>query len=960
MHITKVTEMPKPCLSLIMKLHPFIKHISHFALCIALMLICFQVELHSRLAKDEHVQSGMVNIRMHSGFTIEDVKMQLAQSSLSELRFSNIRSILPNGFASQTNSTETYRYGMSRAYDQLLRTCIVSFPDSISVVSALKVLKAECSSIELAEPRYFEHALFKPNDTYVNSQIFLTVIKALEAWDIYQGDTSIIIGIIDNGFLQTHEDLQDNIALNRSEIENNGVDDDNNGFPDDYRGVNLAWPNDGTPAGNTYNSTDGHGTSVAGVAAGTWNNQKGIAGIGGKSRFFPIKAGRQGTERVEFGYEGILYGIMRKFPVLNCSWGSANTYSEINQSIIDFAVEQNVLIVAGAGNDNNRAPIYPASYRGVMSVGETDIVDVKSNGSSYGWSTDIMAPGFNVRTTDNENFSYTTMSGTSFAAPIVSGAAALVKGKYPNVNMAVIQEHLKATADPIDVANSFLAGFLPGRLNLLRALQDSPTSRAYIQTTWSKERQRQSKGDTLRIRLHLHNVTDIPAKNLSIIVRSLDNFFKPFLLLDTLRILPFIAPKSIDSSIVLRMIIQENSDAEFYHSLSMEEESGLLPTVLFALRPTPSISTFETENLLFSIGDYASLGFVNDRTVGSAGNEQFDGMGFILKDCGSMLYDGGLVVGSSGKVITGFSTSSEFEPRTRFASDKEGAFMIVTDSLNPGSEKIGVSIKKELFKLAPNSVTFKYTLTNMNDAPIFNPGFGIFGDWDIGNYGRDNKAEHFSDAIPDYIKPRCEAEIAWKEGRFANKLHPHVGILCFAPINEPSFRPQAAGLNASGFSYTNEEFNAMLNGGNSIQFGSAGDIAMFVGGRFEKAVLPNDSVIAYIVIGADTVRTALATHLKKAIEVIEGPVSVENVDNSLFSQAHIVDNVTYIEIFLNSSENSMGEIPYSVSNLQGNGVLNGHMYGKSVTISKNMIPSGLYVIKIQTVNPIILPFINQR
>ena len=960
MYITKVTEMPKLCLLLIMKPFRFIQHISHFYLTIAFILLCFQVELHSRPANDDHVQSGMVNIRIKSGFTIDDVKTQLAQSSLPNLKFSNFRSILPNGFTVKSNTVDTYKYGISRVHDQLLRTCIVSFTESISVFSALKVMKAECSSIELAEPRFIEQALLKPNDTYINSQTFLPVIKALEAWDVFQGDTNIIIGIIDNGFLQTHEDLQDNIALNRSEIESNGIDDDNNGFPDDYRGVNLAWPNDGTPAGNTYNSTDGHGTSVAGVASGTWNNQKGIAGVGGKSRFFPIKAGRQGTDRVEFGYEGILYGIMRKFPVLNCSWGSANTYSEINQSIIDFAVEQNVLIVAGAGNDNNRAPIYPASYRGVMSVGETDVADVKSNGSSYCWSTDIMAPGFNVRTTDNENYSYTTMSGTSFAAPIISGAAALVKGKYPNAEMAVIKEHLKATADPIDVANSFLAGFLPGRLNLFRALQDSPTSRAYIQTTWSNEGQRQSKGDTLRIRLHLHNVTDIPARSLSITLRSLDNFFKPFLLLDTFRIIPFIAPKSIDTSIVLRMIIQENSNAEFYHSLSIEEESGPLPTVLFALRPTPSICTFETENLLFSIGDYASLGFVNDRTVGSAGNEQFDGIGFILKDCGSMLYDGGLVVGSSGKVITGFSTSSEFEPRTRFASDKEGAFMIVTDSLIPGSEKIGISVKQELFKLAPNSVTFKYTLTNMNDAPIFNPGFGLFGDWDIGNYGRDNKVEHFTDAIPDYIKPRCYAEIAWKEGRFANKPNPQVGILCFAPVTEPSFRPQAAGLNASGFSYTDEEFNALLNGGNSIQFGSAGDIAMFVGGRFEKVVLPNDSVIAYIVIGADTVRTELATHLKEAIEVIEGPVSVKNGDNSLFSEPHIVDNGAKIEIFLNSGENSMGVIPYSIINLQGNGMVNGHMYGKSVSISKDVIPSGLYVIKIQTVNPIIVPFINQR
>lgn len=937
-----------------------IKQAIHFFLCFALVLIFADIELHSNPIIDDHIQSGMVNIRIQPGASIEDVKKQLMQSTLPDLGLSTIHSILPSGLSVQYGRGDSYRYGVSKVHDQLLRTYSVSFNESISVIAALKVLRTECSSIELAEPRYIDRALFKPNDSYINNQTFLPIIKAIEAWDIFQGDTNIIIGIIDNGFLQTHEDLQDNIALNRSEIENNGIDDDNNGFPDDFRGVNLAWPNDGTPAGNTYNSTDGHGTSVAGVAAATWNNQKGIAGVGGKSRFFPIKAGRQGTDRVEFGYEGILYGIMRKFPVLNCSWGSANTYSEINQSIIDFAVERNVLVVAGAGNDNNRAPIYPASYKGVMSVGETDIADMKSNGSSYCWSTDIMAPGFNVRTTDNENFSYTTMSGTSFAAPIVSGAAALLKGKYPDANMAVIQEHLKATADPIDAANSFLAGFLPGRLNLLRALQDSPTSRAYIQTSWSKEVQRQSKGDTLKVRLRLRNVSDVPAINVTITVRSLDNFFKPFLLLDTFRILPLIPPRMIDTSIVLRMIIQENSDAEFYHSLSLGEESGVLPTVLFALRPTPSISTFESEQLMFSIGDFGSLGFVNERTVGSTGNEQFDGMGFILKHCGSMLYDGGLIAGSSGKVITGFSTSSEFEPRTRFASENEGAFMIMTDSLNPGSDRIGIALKKEVFKLASNSVTFKYTVTNMNDAPIFNPGFGLFGDWDIGNYGRDNKVERFIDAIPDYIKSRSDAEIAWKEGSFANKPHPHVGIVCFAPVTEQSFRPQAAGLNAAAFTYTDQEFNALLNGGNTIQFGSAGDIAMFVGGRFEKVLLPNDSVIAYIIIGADTVRSNLATHLQKAIEVVEGPVSVENDENSRFPHAYITDYGDKIEILLNIDENTMGEIPYSIINLQGKGTFNGHISGKSLSLSKDSYPTGLYMIKIQTVNPIIQPIIIHR
>jgi subtilisin family serine protease len=319
------------------------------------------------------MQTQSMNIRLKPLKTLDDLQIQLSQSTLPVLSASKFNHLLPLQLRIPYSSDQSARLQIKPAYEKLSRTYTMSIPDGISISAVLKVLKNEIELVEIAEPRFIEQPLFRPDDTYLVQQNFLNTIKAFEAWDIYAGDSSIVIGIIDNGFLQNHEDLKENISINRSEIENNGIDDDQNGFMDDYRGVNLAWPNDGTSAGSTYLDYDGHGTSVAGVASAAWNNAKGIAGVGAKCRFFPIKAGKEGSDRVEYGYEGILYGIMRGFPVLNCSWGSANSYSEINQSIIDFAVERNVLIVAGSGNDNNRAPVYPASYRGVMSVGETDV-----------------------------------------------------------------------------------------------------------------------------------------------------------------------------------------------------------------------------------------------------------------------------------------------------------------------------------------------------------------------------------------------------------------------------------------------------------------------------------------------------------------------------------------------------------------------------------------------------------
>jgi hypothetical protein len=438
---------------------------------------------------------------------------------------------------------------------------------------------------------------------------------------------------------------------------------------------------------------------------------------------------------------------------------------------------------------------------------------------------------------------------------------------------------------------------------------------------------------------------------------SLETFFRPFKLVDTLRFINMIGIGTTDSSIVFRMIIEEKSDAEFYHSLKVFEDNGPLPTVLIPIRPTPVITDFNSKNLTFSVGDFGSLGYVNDRTVGSTGNEQFDGLGFILKNYGSMLYDGGLIAGSSGNIITGFPNSSGFEPRIRFAHSKEGAFAVLTDSLNPSGDRIGISIKQTIEKLAPNSVTFKFTVVNMNDSPIFNPGFGIFGDWDIGNYGRENRVERFFEAIPNHMLGRADAEIAWRNGRFAGLPHPYVGILCFAPTKENAFKPQVAGMNASVFSGTDQEFTALLNGGNSIQYGASGDISMFCGAKFEKMLLPGDSAIAYIVIGSDTSRTLVKEHLQSAIEEIEGPVSV--TENSNEQEIIISEDNTNV-LFEICGENNYAFKTFSLFNLQGRIVLNGHSTDGFIRIEKNALPPGVYFISLNGNSSHFLPFTIHR
>jgi serine protease len=89
---------------------------------------------------------------------------------------------------------------------------------------------------EIVEPDYKYSIDFTPNDPSISQQYYLSLIKAIDAWDITQGDTTIVIAIVDTGGNLTHEDLKPNLYLNKAEYPPNGVDDDGNGFIDDYRG----------------------------------------------------------------------------------------------------------------------------------------------------------------------------------------------------------------------------------------------------------------------------------------------------------------------------------------------------------------------------------------------------------------------------------------------------------------------------------------------------------------------------------------------------------------------------------------------------------------------------------------------------------------------------------------------------------------------------------------------------
>jgi hypothetical protein len=197
-----------------------------------------------------------------------------------------------------------------------------------------------------------------------------------------------------------------------------------------------------------------------------------------------MKVSANGSSSIIFGYQSLIYAAQRKFSVVNTSWGRVKPFSAIDQSVIDYCRANNVLVVASAGNhgsgasgDGWRYINYPSGYTGVLGVGETDKDDYVQSSSGLGGNAQVMAPGSQAFTTEaGGGYTNFNVEGTSFASPIVAGVAALVRGKYPSLTTDQVIGMLRRTADDISSKNSNVASYLPGRVNMQRALTTDPMS----------------------------------------------------------------------------------------------------------------------------------------------------------------------------------------------------------------------------------------------------------------------------------------------------------------------------------------------------------------------------------------------------------------------------------------------------------------------------------------------------
>ena len=849
--------------------------------------------------------------------------------------------------ASRTNAAGFHLVDLSLIFE-------ITCSKKIALQKVIASLK-NTGLFEYVEPRYRLSPLFIPDDPKLGSEYYLPRINAFQAWDVEKGDSSVVIGIVDTGTDADHEDLTGNIKYNYNDPID-GIDNDNDTYIDNFMGWDLG-DNDNNPQVIPGGGNEAHGVLISGIAAAATHNQVGVAGVGYRCKFLPVKV-MESNGDFSKPYEGIVYAADHNCAIINCSWGGPVYAGQFGQDIVNYATfNKNALVIAAAGNDGYDYPYYPASYDNVISVAATDANDEKmyvypGYASTYGYFIDVCAPGQNVFSTWDYPYFYKSMSGTSMACAVASGAAAIIKSKYPQLSALQLGEKLRVSCDSID----HLPANLPyrsklgmGRINLYKAVSQDSLSSVRLRRSifFSAGTPAAGPGDTVSFKAVFQNFLHA-ATGLSITLRSVSPFVT---LIDSVFAVPALSSgDSVNNfNTPFRFVVHANCPPSFqaYFKLIYTDNTH---------------KTFEYTSLLLN-PDYLTITSGNIKTtftskgrIGYNDNLRTQGCGFIYKNFDSFLASAGVMIGTtytkvSDAVVnasnTGFDNDFKVKQKVHVLTSPSIADIETLTQYNDsmaGSQMIGCAVTQKTYSWNDTEdekyVIVEYSIKNTTSGLLNFLYAGLFADWDITTWTNTHN------------------RIAWDSATRTGMTYPvdgwpvlGISLLSNGPVRHYAF--DANGTNGSikltdGFT-SSEKYTALKSLRNTAGLAAGGnDVADLVStGPF--LVEPSDSVVvAFALLAGDypeeirdaAVRARLRYH--NAIG-INDPVASQ--EHSIVVSPNPFHNHASLNIRLTKAE----QLTATVYDLQGRvvaSVFSGTLNAGSHTFPVSPGKAGCYLLSV--------------
>ena len=332
-------------------------------------------------------------------------------------------------------------------------TYLADFAEPDSASAAVATLSAE-PRIEWAELDGLARYSYEPNDPLFADQNWARSIDLPGAWSITSGTEDVIVAVVDSGVSRGHPDLIGKLLQGHDFLNGDNEPEDD----------------------------IGHGTAVAGIVAAASDDGVGIAGVAPRARILPVKVGSVEGAPISTLAQGIIWAVNQGADVINLSLVADQTSMALQDALL-YAYNNGVPVVAAAGNDPN-AVTYPGAYPEAISVGASTFWGSVASFSTLQNRVDLIAPGASVLAPwwSPAGDSWQTVTGTSFAAPMVSGTLALLLSIDPDLSVEELRALVTSTALPIN-GDTPVPGAGAGMLDVsasLRALLERS-----LEDTWA-------------------------------------------------------------------------------------------------------------------------------------------------------------------------------------------------------------------------------------------------------------------------------------------------------------------------------------------------------------------------------------------------------------------------------------------------------------------------------------------